>query len=116
MQALFFLQGFNQTDFFISVKNCRYVKLPSKKLLLKASTLRNGLTQENNCLCAVSVIALGVEALHNVGFALYMHRMQLTGNYQQPQLKFAAEKIIHRKMYELSHGFSSIKATDCFLK
>lgn len=61
MQALFFLQGFNQIYVIISVKNHSYVNFPSKKLLLKGSTIRNGLTQKNNCLYTTTAIILGVE-------------------------------------------------------
>lgn len=61
MQAPFFLQSFNQIDFLIAVKNHSYVNFPSKKSLLKGSTLRNGRTQEKNCLYTSSVIILGAE-------------------------------------------------------
>lgn len=49
------------------------------------------------------------KTLHNVYFVFYMHRVQLTGNSQQPQLKFLEEKIIHRKMHRLSLVFLSLK-------
>lgn len=43
-----------------------------------------------------------------------MHRVQLTGNAQQPQLKFVEEKIIHRKTHRLSLFFLSLKEPIAF--
>lgn len=43
-----------------------------------------------------------------------MHRVQLAGKSQQRQLKFAEEKIIHRKMHRLSLFFLSLKQLVAF--